>query len=1075
MADKVAQVAERLSAFGKKYIVTRNGKQYTVLPAQSSPDYNLVLGMVKRGELPPVEPSAGQQAMGLVKQSLPATSFLSSIGKLLGIFQKNVAEPIGAAVTNPFYAQNQQGQPMGFKEWLMQSRGTNPLEALQSLVPNPQTMQQYQAWQDPMLKLGPLHIGAKGVAESIPWLAIPGAAQTSGALKGVQGAGKLAQAARGIGRGLEPLAVAEQAPGKFVSKAIGKVTEKVKPKGIPSVPGTITTPQGLTARAELAGAETAGMGISGFAEEIRAANANLRAYGRLSWFRTVADEQLNEPLGDLGFGITTNRTPIELQNAGVVKLVELTEQERVEAHIWKGIKHIYKFEPGNSVTGKTEPIIPFAKPVTTETITTPPATIPKPVIQPVQPPIKSPARLPTSPIVGTKTATTGALGTPEERLAELIRTSAVPARAETEALAGEKMQQKVARLTTTREATKGQGWEGYYKRQATLGGEMPKAQMEPVVGKISPEDTNYLLNKPYEYWTEQARLGNLNPRYVELRAQTTETALHRLVVDGLIPQEKELEYLLEVYGEPLIKAILEKSPGSKGFAALMDWLGLPRALQSSIDYSMPLRQTAILTMANPTLSFPSLIKMVRASIPMPFKRWQGQVGEHWAAIQNKRIWNSPYSHLYNLSKKPGRQLEIVSMGKYARLAVHEEGYQTRFANLIPGIKQSQQAAVTWCNQMRSSKFDQVVSKWEREGYNYTTDATSIVAERNAVKDRVANALYGKPFNKLTDVEKVVVSKNPEVKSVFKMDWTDTEALAAYVNIATGRGNLGILKEISPYLNTILYSSRLIASRVELPYILVKATPAVRKEIAKDLVKSAAMLAGDLAFFRYVLHADVQMNPRSSDLGKIKIGNTRVDLMAGYQQYIRLIFAMAGSVAGRNMRTTAKTQYGQATVPQSGWDALTRFGRGKLAPAPGFLTDLMDSKNFIGQEMDANKATVAREAWSRFMPFFIQDLNDAIKQEGLVGGLLAVPGVFGTGTQSYETSLYTVRTTLQEKLANQFYGKPYDALDKPNDLGQKKMISNNPEMQKLNQQIKAGEAKATTAPFTPPANSPSIYK
>jgi hypothetical protein len=628
-------------------------------------------------------------------------------------------------------------------------------------------------------------------------------------------------------------------------------------------------------------------------------------------------------------------------------------------------------------------------------------------------------------LAGAETATTGAAEDPVAKLARLIK-SAEPARAETETLKHKEMQQRVAKVAGVQESQK--GLQGYYKAQSQLGGEMPKAGFTPPLEQFGPEDVTALFEKPKDFWRDQVIKGDLPKWKLVLTIQDTQTALKKLLVDGIVPQEKELELLTQCYGPQIIEAILaRRSMGQKAWAEALDILGLPRAFQSSWDYSMPLRQAVILTIAHPTQAIPALGRMFKASIPLPeiggfkpLEKFKGSVGEEYAQRMNKQIWNRKNAQVYSRMK-----LEITSINKYAGLVGREESFQTKLANWIPGIKQSQQNAITYLNQMRADIADLFINKWERENYNYTD------------KDLVA--------------------------------------LGKYINIASGRGDVGALKGISPALNTLIYSTRLIASRVELPYILVTATPAVRKEIIRDLAISTSLGLTILSALKLSGAADVQLNPRSTDFGKIRVGNSRVDIWGGFLPYVRFITAFAGAMAQQDMKTTAKTQYGQATYWQSGWNALTQLARGKLSPAAGFVIDLADSKNFIGQEMDASKATVTREAWSRFMPFFIQDMTDGVRQTGLVGGFMASPGLFGTGMQSYETSLYTVRTTLQEKLANQLFGKPYDALDKPNDLGQKKMISSNPEMQKLNQQIKAGEVKATTPPFTPPANSPFIYK
>jgi len=148
------------------------------------------------------------------------------------------------------------------------------------------------------------------------------------------------------------------------------------------------------------------------------------------------------------------------------------------------------------------------------------------------------------------------------------------------------------------------------------------------------------------------------------------------------------------------------------------------------------------------------------------------------------------------------------------------------------------------------------------------------------------------------------------------------------------------------------------------------------------------------------------DPTSSDFGKIKIGNTRVDVFGGYQQPVRLIWQlMAGKV------TSSST--GKVTYLNEGWNAKTmgdiilQYVSYKEAPVVSLLTDYL-SKPKYGRysfnkpnEFLQDQFDVDVPDWlvQRFTYMFLQDMYDAVSEDpkNWPIGLL---GIFGIGVQTY---------------------------------------------------------------------------
>ena len=174
---------------------------------------------------------------------------------------------------------------------------------------------------------------------------------------------------------------------------------------------------------------------------------------------------------------------------------------------------------------------------------------------------------------------------------------------------------------------------------------------------------------------------------------------------------------------------------------------------------------------------------------------------------------------------------------------------------------------------------------------------------------------------------------------------------------------------------------------------------VRKVIAKDLAAFFGTNVMLLLMLEALPGVSVGIDPRSSEFGKVRFGNTRIDLFAGFAQIARYA-AQAATGKGVN-------KDGKVTRKPIGTTAL-RFLRGKLNPPVGLAVDLLPlrtgdtPRDFLGREIDiSSPEAFAGEAARRLAPLFYQDLVDAFREEGLAGGILAAPAAFGIGVQSFE--------------------------------------------------------------------------
>ena len=241
-----------------------------------------------------------------------------------------------------------------------------------------------------------------------------------------------------------------------------------------------------------------------------------------------------------------------------------------------------------------------------------------------------------------------------------------------------------------------------------------------------------------------------------------------------------------------------------------------------------------------------------------------------------------------------------------------------------------------------------------------------------------------------------------------------------INIVTGEGDIRFLKGIGPVINATLFAPRLLESRIR-----------IITDLFNPRLSWAAwkMLAGHVALFIGVntgilaaasmAGADVEWNPKSTDFGKIKIGKTRIDFWGGYLPLFRLAVQLyTGEI---------KTQTGRE-IPIEAKEAIINFLQAKLGPVPAFLLDMYNGETFYGDYCGTDADSLVKEFYNRLVPFFIQDIADALRYQGVGTGMAVAPLAFlGAGVNSYEMSKSAQIMQLKNTTAMRFMGMKWDEL------------------------------------------------
>ncbi len=389
-------------------------------------------------------------------------------------------------------------------------------------------------------------------------------------------------------------------------------------------------------------------------------------------------------------------------------------------------------------------------------------------------------------------------------------------------------------------------------------------------------------------------------------------------------------------------------------AGVLDWLNLPRSLMTGMDLSFALRQMVVLAPSHPIEWAKSVGTGIRSAL-----------SEDYALAVARRIENSPFKGVHE-------NLYIAPAAKGAgTIAQREEQYATALLDRIPILgaiyRPFERGNVAMINQFRADVADNFV--------------------KNAL------ALKGETLGNISSATQRQINVYDN-----------------FINRATGRGTLGQLDKSAVPLGQVFFSLRnTIAKPQTLASLASKPFTPAWNQMVKDTAGFFALGATTL-YLADSAGLKVGVDPRSSDFGKIRVGDTHIDIWGGWQQQARAVFQ---AVQGARGETNAVSSSGQASTKSPLQIALPWVGS-RASPQAGLagqaLRALAENKADDGPILGGLRQMFpdyrapglnAGTAVNYLTPLSVQDTADAIKSEGIKGGLLAGPlSFFGVGMQTY---------------------------------------------------------------------------
>jgi hypothetical protein len=291
----------------------------------------------------------------------------------------------------------------------------------------------------------------------------------------------------------------------------------------------------------------------------------------------------------------------------------------------------------------------------------------------------------------------------------------------------------------------------------------------------------------------------------------------------------------------------------------------------------------------------------------------------------------------------------------------EEAFMSRLAERIPGVRASERAYVGFLNKTR---FDL---------YKYMLEQAHM--------------------------QNIDISDPKQLKSI-----------ARAINNMTGRGDLGKLGEHLGAMNAIFFAPRFMAARFNMinPVWYMTLTPFARRQALRASLSLVGTGMAVLAMAR-LAGAKVGLDPRSADFGKIRIGNTRIDIWGGFQQWARLIGTIikGESVSSTTGQVTHLPWLPKSSFARSRLGEVTRFFAGKTSPITSLAIDA-----FAPTLKGPIRADLKKQLETMWIPLLWRDWNAIYRKPGgawyqpagpaqIAESVAAtVPSMFGVGTSSY---------------------------------------------------------------------------
>ena len=259
-------------------------------------------------------------------------------------------------------------------------------------------------------------------------------------------------------------------------------------------------------------------------------------------------------------------------------------------------------------------------------------------------------------------------------------------------------------------------------------------------------------------------------------------------------------------------------------------------------------------------------------------------------------------------------------------------------------------------------------------------------------------------------------KMAEKQGINMLSKADAKPIGRLVGSQTGRGSLGKAEVLAREANVLLFSAKFLKSNFDtltdpLVFVLKKLTRSkfpskgaefAKRESAKNMLGMMVTLSSVFALFAANDPDSVDLDPRSTNFGKVKIFGHWTDITGGMGSLVTLVARLVPTQIDGEWGFWFKSSAGKWTkLSTGGFGALTAldifesFIEGKMAPAAAVVRDLWKGVDFQGQPL-----TVGGVIKTTFTPMSIENAQELIRDPNssfIVGSLILEGLGFSTST------------------------------------------------------------------------------